>query len=276
MSEQRSRGERDFSRYDAMTTEELNALLRLDAEAPPEQETDTELLLYIMGVLADRKQNTDSTGKTAQKSWESFQRNYLSELEDAPAPHRRRWARRLTAAAAVLVLLLPVTARAFGPGDLWDVVARWAKETFSFVSGESAHIQAPEESSQEEYSSLQDALEKSNRDASMVPTWVPEGFVLLKIIKDISPAQELYRALYLCNEKELIIRVQNYISTDLQSIEVEEDILEIYEISGISYYIFNNVDQLRAVWVIGSYECNVSGDVSLDEIKMMIDSIGKG
>ena len=55
MSEDQNRGSRDFSRYDAMTTEDLEQILRSDASAPMEQETDTELILHVMEVLANRR-----------------------------------------------------------------------------------------------------------------------------------------------------------------------------------------------------------------------------
>ena len=43
----------------------------------------------------------------------------------------------------------------------------------------------------------------------------------------------------------------------------------------LNYYIFQNKDQLRSVWISNAYECNISGDLSVDEIKKMIDSIGE-
>ena len=38
---------RDFSKNEAMSTEELEEILRLDAEAPERAQSDTELVLYI-------------------------------------------------------------------------------------------------------------------------------------------------------------------------------------------------------------------------------------
>ena len=70
---------RDFSRYEAMTTEELEEILRLDAEAPEGAGSDTELILYILEVLASRKNAKNITGNTAQAAWESFQQNYMPE-----------------------------------------------------------------------------------------------------------------------------------------------------------------------------------------------------
>ena len=43
-----------FSRYDAMSTEDLQAFLREDASKPMGEESDTKEILYVMEVLAKR------------------------------------------------------------------------------------------------------------------------------------------------------------------------------------------------------------------------------
>ena len=274
---------RDYSKYEAMATEELEEILRLDV-ASLEEDSDTELLLYVMGVLATRKRNTDFTGKTARESWESFQKNYLEDecFEDTREQKKSRiskpWLRRLIAAAAVIALVvsIPVTANAFGWEDIWSIVARWAKETFSFVSGEDAEVAGPATEDELEYTSLQDMLERNNRPYGMVPLWIPEGYVLERIEKDITPVQEAYIAFYLNGEKELTIRVRSYLQGDPDKIEINEELLDIYEASEVQYYIFANMDQIQASWIIDSHQCNIAGDLSIEEIKLMIDSIGKG
>lgn len=284
MSENRDRRTDRFSKYDSMPTEALEEILRLDAEAPEEQESDTELLLYVMGVLANRRRNTDITGNTAQQAWESFQKNYLDEecLEDMQEPKKNRiaapWLRRLTAAAAVIVLVvcLPLSANAFGWEDIWNIFARWAKETFSFVSEEHVEMSEPTPTHKEEYVSLQELLADCKRDASIVPTWIPEGFVLEKIERDMTPVQEVFVALYLDGVKELTIHVQSYLQGDPERIEINEELVEMYETSEAEYYIFLNNEQIRAVWIKDSYECYIAGDLTIEELKLMIDSIGKG
>lgn len=279
MSEDRNR---DYSKYDSMTTQELEEILRLDAEAPEERESDTELLLYVMGVLADRKKN-NVTGKTAQESWESFRKNYLDEeyTEEMRVPKKHRatkpW-RRLIAAAAVIVLVvcIPLSAKAFGWDELWNVFAIWTKDTFSFVSGEKTLVSDPSPDDQDVYNSLQELLRENNRDPNLVPSWIPEGFVLESVEKMVSPHDEIYNAFYLNGERQLTIRVRSYLQEDPEKAEINGDLLEIYEVSGVQYYIFTNMNQLQAVWINGSYQCNISGDLSMEEMKQMIDSIGKG
>ena len=271
---------RDFSKYEAMETEELEEILRLDAETPAGVETDTELVLFILEVLASRRNTTNITGNTAQKAWESFEQNYMPEesRKSATAHKSAPWLRRLTAAAAVIALLIviPITTKALTLEEVWNIFARWAKETFSFVSGDNTDVSEPVVDDGLEYSSMQEMLKKYDRDYSLVPTWIPDGFVPESIQKVITPAQEIYLARYIGGDKKFSIRVQNYLNEDFQKVEIEEEYSEIYPYEGVDYYLFENVDQSRAFWVVGSYECIISGDLSIDELKLMIDSIGKG
>ena len=287
MSEDQNRRKHDFSMYDAMTTEVLEEILRLDAEAPNGQATDGELLLYVMEVLAQRKQNSDNPGKTAQKAWESFQQHYLPSEEDCvihtekfkkPVRSNSPWLRRLTAAAAViaLVVCLSATANAFGWQDIWNAVAKWAKETFSFVSNGNGQDTEPAADDARQYTSFQELLAKAGQNVDMIPTWIPDGYALQDILVDETPVRKSYFAYYTNGEKIIRISVQSYIDADPEKIEINGDPLEIYEVSGIEYYIYKNDESYRTAWTKDSYECYISGDLTIEEIKTMIESIGKG
>ena len=286
MSENQNRNIRDFSKYDAMDTPELEAILRLDSEAPQEQESDTELILYVMEVLASRK-NASSTGKTALEAWESFQKNYLPDEEDRldhtsqtekPVKTASPWLRRLTAAAAVIALLVggfSITASAFGWKDIWNAVAKWAKETFSFVSSGDAELTEPEEQFGQEYTSLQEAFAATDLDCSCLPTWIPDRYKLTDITIDENPMQRVYIAIYDNNGKYLKINIRSHLDFDPEKAEINEGLIEIYEAFGVKCYIFTNKQQLRGAWIKDSYECHISGELTLDEMKAIIDSIGK-
>lgn len=270
---------RDFSQYEDMETEELEEILRLDAEVPEGVESDTELILYILEVLAGRNAK-NITGNTAQEAWESFKQNYMPEESRKSVETKKNafWMRKLVAAAAVVALLIciPISTNALTLEEVWDIFARWAKETFSFVSGENAEVSEPSPDDQDMYSSLQEMLQEEKRDPSIVPTWIPDGFTLEKIEKDSSPILEIYTVLYLDGSRELRIQVKTHLSEDIQNNEIENDPIEIYSHEEIDYYIFENLDQLFVTWMAEPYECFISGDVSIDEAKMMIDSIRKG
>lgn len=281
MSENQNRGVGNLSKYDAMTTEELEEILRLDAQAPEEQESDTETILYVMEVLAARKRNNGHTGKTALEAYESFTQNYMPEVDNiettrnVPTKTRiafPRWLRSLTATAAVLAILVvgSVTAQAFGL-NIWEAMVKWTQETFHF--GEWGDSNANNELP---YSSLQEALEKGNVSLLLAPTWIPNGFEMIEIITERSPLRIAYNAIYSNGEQNLRITVQEFLDKIPVYVEQSDGLVEEYEVAGVTYYLFSDINVVKAVWINGSYECNIFGNVTIEELKQMIESIEKG
>ena len=273
MPENRDRGRENLSQ---MSTEELEQILRQDAEAPADQEADTDFLLDVMEVLAKRDKENVQTKKTAEEAWASFQEHYAPEPEAIrSAKPARPWLRHLVAAAAALVLILsiPLTARALGWDELWDVVARWAKETFSFVSGDTEQIDEPGATDAIEYTSLQDLLKRNNRPYDMVPTWIPEGFVLEKVEKDITPERESYSAVYRSGGNSIRIIVQSYANDGSEIFEIDDGSVLKFESNSTTYYIFSNLSRLNISWICHNYECNIAGDIGIEDAKKMINSI---
>lgn len=281
MSENQNRGIGDLSKYDVMTTEELEVILRLDAQAPDEQESDTETILYIMEVLAARKNNNGHTGKTALEAYESFKQNYLPEVDNIEIASEvstktkiafPRWLRSLTATAAVLAILLvgTVAAEAFGL-NIWEAVVKWTQETFQFGDWDESDTKDTFP-----YASFQEALEKGNITINLVPTWIPAGFDLANISIEDKPLQIGYKAKYEDGDRTVIITVQDYLGKVPAYVEQSDGLVEEYEVAGVTYYLFENYDNVKAVWIVDSYECYISGNVTIEELKQMIDSIVKG
>lgn len=286
MSENQDRGIRDFSRYDTMATEELEEILRFDTDAPEGEDTDVDLILYVLEVLADRKRNNNQvSGKTALEAFESFKQDYLPEeihIEPVPevnAPKIRplRWLRGLTAAAAVLafVLLGSITANALGV-DIWKAVAVWAQETFRLESHINAKSDLPVPERSNGYSSLEEAIYDVDRVYNIAPKWIPVGYELSDIIVDENPLQIKYVAVYSNGEASLKIVVQSYQDSHPEQIEQSDGTEETIEASGIIYHIFEDVGTLQAVWIKDSYECYISGEITMEQLEMMINSIEEG
>lgn len=277
---------RDFSRYDSMTTEELEEILRADIDAPEGTESDTEMLFYVMEVLADRRRNSADPGKTPEEAWKSFVQNYLPSVEgesavpeekEKPKASPPRWLRRLTAAAAAVAIVLGCTVTASALGfDVLDVIVKWTKETFQFGSVNSEDMCEPVENHDLEFASLQEALDVKNITTPLVPTKFPQGTELIEIKVMESPVQKFFYAKYLCDGKEIKIQIKNYLEGDPEKIEQSSDIEEVYERDGIKYYVFFNHGLRKIVWIVDDFECYISGELSIDEMKAMIDSIREG
>lgn len=285
MPQNNDRKERDFSRYDALSTEELSEILRLDSEAPEGNGLDIDTLLYITGVLAERKKTTD-TGKTAQEAWSSFQQNYM-ESEDAcpavtednkPVKTSKPWIRRMIAAILVVVILVavPLSVKALNWEDICNTVVQWAKETFSFIRGDQRNADGPNANSTRQYQSLQESLEQEGFSSNMVPTWIPDGYVLAKIDIDKTPFQRDYIALYVKGEQFYNICIRVYIESDPQRIEANESVIDTIVTDDNEYHILSNNGLFSAMWMQDSYECFITGDLTVDELKQMINSIPEG
>ena len=244
---------------------------------PEGQESDTDQILYIMEVLAERKRNSSHAGKTALEAYESFKQNYMPETDNILIPTKAKgraslWVRRLTAAAAVLAILLvgSVTAKAFGC-NVWKAVVQWTQETFHFGDWGNSNTD-----NNLQFDSLQDALEQGNIPVSLVPTWIPDGFELVDVTVEQTPKRKAYRAQYTDGEKDLKITVQDHLDESPVYVEQSEGLVEEYRANGMTYYLFENNEQVQAVWIVDSYECGITGRVTIDKIKLMIKSIEKG
>lgn len=287
MPDTRNRRDDEFAKYDAMSTEELQQLLREDASKPVGEESDTDVLFYVMEVLAKRRKERNE-GKSPEEALESFKKHYnteneiSSDSERVPAAPKRsgigHWMKGLIAAAAVFAFVIggSLTANAMG-FDLWEVIAKWTQETFHFgYVSETVDNNAPSPNYMQPYSSLQAALDKFNITDNLIPTWIPDGYVEVDVQTENTPLQRRIFAKYQSDDSEFRIRIVDYVNNAPTQLEQSDQLLEVYAYGGIDYYIFNNEDQLQAVWINGSYECYISGTLTLSEIKDMINSLGEG
>ena len=292
MPNNQNRNNQDFSRFDSMTNEELEEILRLDAQKTEGEESDLEMLLYVMEVLAVRRKNSENPGKDAGEAFETFKAHYMlgDSTDDAeqvlpkpqvinmnPTKRRRPWLSRLAATAAILafVLVSSVTAHAMGI-DIWDVIVTWTQETFQLRNSESDETSKAVPDNNCEYMSLQDALDHKAITASLAPRWIPDGYKLNDLRTDESPVQLIFFAVYQNEARNIKIQLKQYLDSDPQQIEQSDSLIEEYELDGIIYYIFENHEELKAVWITENFECYIAGTLSIDELKNMINSISGG
>lgn len=280
------RNDNRFCRFDAMSTEELQAFLRKDASKPVGEESDSQALFYIMEVLAKRRKERNE-GKPAAEALESFKKNYhtetdtTSDSESAAVTRKRistgRWRRGLVAAVVAICILVAgnsITASAFG-FDLFEIIAKWTQETFHFgYAGQSDNEVEPEQGDSTPYAGLQTMLNKHNI-ALAVPTWIPDGYVEVDANAEDTPLQRRFVAKYQLGDNTIRIRIVDYLNGAPSQVEQSDGLLEVYSSADIDYYIMDNEDQLQAVWIINNYECCIIGPLTLPEIKQIIDSIGK-
>ena len=271
----------DFSRYEHMTTEELQEILRQSAHNKLGTEPDTQELFKIMEVLSVRRQNSDLPDfRSDEEAYADFCEHYMpKEKEEARPKEGRRPNRTLKTVAATLAVVLilavgtTVTVKAFRI-DILSKIASWTKEIFQFSDSLQGEVPTkPETENNLELKSLQDALEQHMITEKLAPKWLPEGYVNTALRVMDSPKGRTIYASYENNDERLIITIRQTIGAPANQVEKSDDLLKVHTANGIDYYIFTNNANLQAKWSVGEFECIITGKITLEEMKAIIDSI---
>lgn len=292
MSESRGNKQQDFSRYDRMSTAELEQLLRLNFQASEDGVSDLDAILYISDLLAERNGPCDSDA-----AWQQFQTQYrpyadgrsLYDFADEEAPfpsetkrpssapsgagnRSSRRLRRLAVLAAVLAALLlgGMVAQAAGV-DVWGVIAQWTDETFRFVSGDSDDTSG---AGQEDAGPYHSVLQSIGMDG-LFPTWCPDGFTSGELgITELHNSVSAH-VTYFGEDRTYSVVIDHFTQpqSNTGTFEKDDTPVEEYDHNGQIFYILSNLDTLTATTYDGEYMTMISGILTREEIKAIIDSI---
>ena len=207
----------------------------------------------------------------------------LIRQADHPARHRLLRTGQLIAALAALLLLLTVATAAAGY-DLWRMMAEWTAEKITLAPGQIEYVDPddlhiPEET--REYADLQEALTAYGLNRTVIPKWMPEGFSLYDLIVSHLDGdnQIIFHAVYCRESIYLAVQVNVYLEEENRgpdnfwSFQKDEGDPVPYEAGGITHLLTTNAEQPAALWSNGPAECAISGSITMDGPKAMIDSI---
>ena len=279
--------------WDQLSTEQLEDILRADIASP--NQMNDEAVFHILEVLEKReKENPSGRLPDVDQAWQEFQKYYNipegegeslypirnnQEKRSASVPTKTRRVfrpRKILVVAAVLILMFGgmLTAQAAGV-DVFGAIGRWTEETFHFE----LPINHDDLAGETDYN-LRNASQKAGLPGSVAPIWCPEGFV------PKTPTNthiEDYVDTAVCeyiNENEnrsYFVDISYYYnSADVEATIFEKDDSEVvtYSSNRGTFYIFSNIDVLAATWSNGHLSITVAGDLQLEELEKIIDSIG--
>ena len=279
------------------STEELEELLAMSFSMEDGAETDEAYITTIMEVIREREEKeADQEKRQAEvdAAWREFQ-EYRAErdrekaeadgLADASGKFPGEPSRpqekvhtakkpgrvlRSCAAAAAVIVLLCGTAYAFG-WNIFQALADWTAETFQFLTGAE-----PEMADYGVFDRLYKNV-STETDIPVVPRWAPEG------TKEVEQPRTSIRSdktrivgEYLVEDREFTVRITIYneIPEIYDTIYQKNDGSAYpYEAGGITHYIVENVDNVSAMWTNNVVEGYIQGNISIAELKQMIDSI---
>ena len=271
----------DISRYDSMSTQELQEILRKHAHGELDTEPDTQELYEIMEVLSVRRQNESPQAfRSGEEAYAEFCKQYMPKKNAVARSKVIQFPNRIlktVAAVLTVVLILAVSTSITAEAlhfDIWGKLANWTKDIFQFTNvTDGSTPPFPEKENNAELKSLQDVLGQHKVIEKLVPTWLPEGYINKDLQVMNSPRVLNISAIYEKDGSELIIKICQTIGVQADQIEKSEDLLEIYTANGVEYYIFSNNASLQVAWSVGEFECVIGGKLTLEETKAMINSI---
>lgn len=283
----------NFKKYpvlEELSTEKLNELLQQDFAASEETGPDVEFITAIMEVIAQRNA-LEATDEEAEASLRQFhaqampqetpsteepkpeapsrEPNVISFPSPRKAVKRPRRGLAVAAVVCVLVCLLVVPAQA----GLLENLVRWNSETFSFFSDSSR--EADKLLSDAMYLQIEEAVAQIT-DQPVLPTWYPEGSSIIRVEENPAEDSNNITVDFFLEGKEFLLSITAYDTEENmgnRKYQKNDGPPEEYYVNGIPHYIMGNMDRNVAVWRNGTTECEISGFLSVDEIKQMIDSI---
>lgn len=236
------------------TNDELRELLRRDLEQP-EEASDFELLLQVMGEL-ERREKQNGERRFAGED-EALQRLHASLGRAAPKP-RLRWL-RYAGLAAVLALV-------FLAGTLFP---RWhSREEGTAESGFDYALA---------YGEVEAALEEHGIAAPALPQWLPDQVAYTDVEVSEGPKKTTVRAYAYDEAGDDAVVLQVEKDADGVSNAVSRAMsgsgINVYEVHGTRYYVQEGDGLLRIFWSKGNLHISMDfadGDV---DARRIIDSV---
>lgn len=278
-----------YTDLDRLSTEQLEELLRADLDSP--DQSNEAVIFHILEVIEQReKENPTGRLPVADQAWAEFKQFYdipegegqsLYPVRDrredaapaAPMPKSRRPRKGLIVAAVLIALFAGMlTAQAAG-FDIFSAIGRWTEETFHFTTASSQ----PE---QKDIVALQEAAETCHLPSNLIPTWYPDGFEpSAPQIDSVENYIDSFSCLYVndLDDTTYSVEIERYYnSNEFQSLTFEKDNSQVtlYQSKEQTFYIMSNLDTMTATWSDGTLVETISGQLEMDEITTIIDSIG--
>ena len=143
---------------------------------------------------------------------------------------------------------------------------------------DSIYLDGEEEAPNDEYAGLlQAALDECGISGEFVPTWYPEGFEASEPeISSTSRTDYVYMEFQNAEERFFVYEVTRYHSAkDLETLVFEKDNgpVEQYTSGTKTVYILSNNDTITTTWSDGLIFETISGNLTVEEFKKIIDSI---
>lgn len=274
------------------STEELEELLALDFAEQEGDEPNVEYIMTVMEVIHERTKNIEEDRAKTEEAWYAFQQtiheqepeqtpaagttekpildqSFKTENSQTPRKHTRIVRYAIAVAAAFALLCGSAYALNF---NIFQAIAEWTEETFGFVIGND--VDYPENA--DPFLNLRLEIGVWT-DTCVAPKLYPQGAVQVGDIEiEERKNRVIIRGAYQTDNGEFTVQVIVYDTIPEEYVgtyQKDADSVQIYEAAGIIHYIMQNNENICAMWTNECVEVYIQGELTVEEIERMIDSI---
>lgn len=302
MSEQRSSADQEMVFLEKLSIEELEALLKTsgspnDVEAffdavikevvKREKKEPTGRLPDVDTAWENLEARCEVLKETASSSESADNLNAVERRFDSPPSKKgvtRKFGSRIFRSAAKIAAIVVFTlflsfsmmigVQAFGV-DMFGTLARWTSDTFHFET------QPTENNPQNDlHDSIQAMLNVQGILGELAPKWYPEGSEIVKYsLQDDEFGLDTRVSFITPDGRNFFIRVRTYNDTEYIDSAISEknpdpDHVKEHLSHGKLFYLFLNEEYIKGTWSDSKIVLSIRGNLSVEELKTMIDSIG--
>lgn len=267
--------------YDRLREQDTATLLEgLEEATNDPNNIDSDLITAYLDVL-EEKSPVLPPDFNAEEDLETFKHKFAALFDEldvtADKGPQRRYTRKLSrilGCAAAVVIMFVVFAEAFGI-PIISTVYQWGADAYRTVVWGPSGSMTLEHVPENEYASLEEALAAYHVEDAVNPHWIPSEFTIESATAREMDGCVLLKGRYLATDgREIFIRVTAfYISADTANNFEHFEGEVVYPKNGVDYVLSENGTQNRASWNTESCQCSINGDISVELLKRLIDSI---
>lgn len=306
-------GSGKYAYLDQLSTERLETLLRADIESP-DNKNDEVVFHILEVMKKREQENPTGRLVDVDEAWAEFQQYYnvpegeglslyptasqdgFSDVHDHKDVSTKQMQNSkivrvrpllkvaaLAATATIVIFGTLICVQAAGV-DVFGTIGRWTESTFHFAMPSSGNAQSSmggatmDNQDSATYNALQSALDDCGITEDLAPTWYPDGFEVSEPeIVEMNRYDIIHIGFSDADENFFSIDITRYqLQSDLPSFIFEKDnsAVEQYTSGARTFYMLSNMDTVTATYSSGLLVVQISGSLSSDEIKAIIDSIG--
>ena len=196
--------------------------------------------------------------------------------DESPCQHLRKIRKLLILAAVLIVLFSAVSVTAFG-NTFFRTFAQWTSQIFHMGTSQSATIGYNDLAVGESrtYDTPEEMLADFGIQGQLLPTWLPEGFVLYECKAErMIPGLRL-KIVYYNGDIPLSFQYVQLNHADELDVEKDSVTFSLKNWGGIRHYVISDINSEKVVWTNGDFECRVAGNISIKELQKVVASIYK-